>query len=85
MTEFCYKRVAMFEQVSLSILNLKIFNQLMFLGSVKELRLTSKGMSNICLNSSYREKLTFSKAPISKFKKFFSRSVFGELQLRQYY
>ena len=43
----------------------------------------SKGMSNIYLNSSYWEKLTFLKFWFSKFKTFVSRSVFGELQLTQ--
>ena len=45
-------------------------------------RLTSKGTSNINLNVTItREELTFSKLRFSKFKNFFSRSVFGELQL----
>ena len=39
-------------------------------------KLTSKGMPNICY-------LTFSKFQFSKFKKFVSRSVFGELQVTQ--
>ena len=43
----------------------------------------SKGMSNIYLNSSYWEKLTFSKLRFSKFKTFVFRSVFDELQLTQ--
>ena len=49
----------------------------MFFSSVKEInRLMSKGMSNIYLKASINKKLRF-----SLFKKFVSRSVFGELQL----
>ena len=35
------------------------------------------------LKSYYREKVIYSKLRFSKFKKFFSRSVFGQLQLTQ--
>ena len=38
-------------------------------------------MSNIYLKVTTEKKLTFSKLRFSKFKKFFTRSVFGELQL----
>ena len=48
-------------------------------------RLLSIGMSNIYLKVTIakNEKLTFSKLRFFKFKKFFTRSVFGELQLMQ--
>ena len=50
----------------------------MFFSSIKEInKLISKGMSNIYL------KVTFSKLRFSKFKKFVSRLVFGQLQLTQ--
>ena len=56
----------------------------MFFSSVKgKNRLISKGMSNIYFKVTIEEKLTFSKLGISKFKKFISESVFGELQLTQ--
>ena len=56
----------------------------MFFSSVKgKNRLISKGMSNIYFKVTIEEKLTFSKLRISKFKKFISESVFGELQLTQ--
>ena len=52
--------------------------------SIKEMnRLISKGMSNIYLKVTSEKKLTFSKPRFSKFKKFDSRSIFGERQLRQ--
>ena len=40
-------------------------------------------MSNIYLNRSYREKLTFSILQFSKFEKIVSMSVFGKLQQAQ--
>ena len=46
-------------------------------------RLLSKGMSNIYLKDTIKKKMTFSKLGFSKFKKFVTSSVFGELQLRQ--
>ena len=67
----------------------------MFFNSIKEInrlrkeintlrkqinRLLSKEMSNIYLKVSVK---TFSKLQFSKFKKFVTRSVFGELQLTQ--
>ena len=60
----------------------------MFFNSVKEInrlrkeinRLLSKGMSNIYLKVTIE---TFSKLRFSGFKKFVTRSVFGELQLTQ--
>ena len=62
---------------------------MMFFNSIKEInrlrketnRLLIKGMSNIYLK--LPEKLTFSKPRFSKFKKFVTRSVFGELELTQ--
>ena len=48
---------------------------------IKEInRLLSKDMSNIYIKVT---KFMFSKLPFSKFKKFVSRSDFGELQLMQ--
>ena len=38
-------------------------------------------MSNIYLKVTFEKKLTFSKSQFYKFKKFVSRSVFGELEL----
>ena len=50
----------------------------MVFGSMKEInRLISKGMSNFFL------KVTVDVLKTLKFKEFISRSVFGELQLRQ--
>ena len=52
----------------------------MFFSSIKEIsNLISKAMSNIY----YWENLTFSELWFFKFKKFVSRSVFGEFQLTQ--
>ena len=60
----------------------------MFFNSIKEIntlrnktnRLLSKGMSNIYLKVTIEK---FSKLRFSEFKKFATRSVFGELQLTQ--
>ena len=59
-----------------------VFNSVKEINSLrKEInRLSSKGMSNIYLKL---EKLTFSNLKISKFKKFVTSSVLGELQLTQ--
>ena len=46
-------------------------------------RLLIKVMSNIYLQEKLRKKLTFSTLRFSKFNKFVTRSVFGELQLTQ--
>ena len=46
----------------------------------KEINRLSKGMSNIYLKVTIE---TFSKLRFSRFKKFVTRSVFGELQLTQ--
>ena len=46
-------------------------------------RLLSKGMSDIYLKVAVEKKLPFSKYRFSKFKFFFSWSVFGQLQLTQ--
>ena len=60
----------------------------MFFGLIEEMnrlrkeinRLSSKGMSNIYSKVTIE---TFSKLPFSEFKEFVTRSVFGELQLKQ--
>ena len=64
---------------------------LMFFNLIKEInrlrkkinRLLSKRNVKYLLKSYYWEKLTFSNLRFSKFKKFVTRSVFGELQLTQ--
>ena len=56
----------------------------MFLRSVKEVnRLLNKGISNVYLNNSYREKPMLAKLQFSKFSIFVARLVFCELQLTQ--
>ena len=60
----------------------------MFLNSIKKMNrlrkeinsLLSKGMSNVYLKVTNE---MFAKLPNSKFKKFVTRSVFGELQITQ--
>ena len=54
----------------------------MFFSSIKEInRLLIKGMSNVIDVTIDKE--VYSKLRFSKFKKFVSRSIFGELQLMQ--
>ena len=56
----------------------------MFFSPVKEIsRLISKGMSNIYLKVTITKKWGIENFWFSKFKKFLSKSVFGELQLTQ--
>ena len=44
-------------------------------------RLLSKAISNIYLKLTIEKKLTFSKSQFSKFKKFVTRRIFGEIKL----
>ena len=54
----------------------------MFFGSIKQInRLISKGIANIYLKVTIEKNLR--SLQFSKFKKFVSRSVFGEIHLRQ--
>ena len=46
-------------------------------------RLLSEGMPNIYLKVTIGKKLTFWELPFSKFRKFVTRPIFGELQLNQ--
>ena len=56
----------------------------MFSRPIKEIRrLLRKGMSNVSLNNSHCKKANVSKLWIPNFKKFVSRSGFGEFQLTQ--
>ena len=56
----------------------------MLFSSIKGInRVTSKGMSNICLKVTILQKLTSSKLQFSKFKKVVSSSVLGDLRLTQ--
>ena len=56
----------------------------MFFSSIKEInRLISKRMSKIYLKGTIEKKMTFSKLQFSEFKKFVSRSGFGEIKVTQ--